>query len=156
MLLYLAPSLVLAVIFRALARAHPLFFGLYLAGTTLHELAHLLIGFITNARPIHFTVFPRRGGRSQWILGSVSFANVRWYNAAFVGLAPLLVLLMPLIVATVRVQHGLAYGWTDAAIALLIAPAFLSFLPSTIDLLMALRSWPYVLLSGAWLWWRWH
>jgi hypothetical protein len=155
-LLYLTPSLVLAVIFRLLARSHPMFFGLYLSGTILHELAHLLAGFVTNARPVDFSVIPRRTVGNQWILGSVSFANIRWYNAAFVGLAPVLILFVPIFVAVGRLYLGNAYDWLDVAVAVLVAPAYLSFLPSRVDWLVALRSWPYVVIAGGWLWWSWH
>jgi hypothetical protein len=155
-LLYLLPPLVLAAVFRMLARRHPVFFGFYLSGTILHELAHLVVGLLTNARPVNFSVLPRRGAGRQWILGSVSFANIRWYNAAFVGLAPILIVLVPVIVAVFRVQFGAPYGWMDVAIAALIAPAFLSFLPSGADLLVAARSWPYAVAIGTYLWWVWH
>jgi hypothetical protein len=155
-LLYLAPSLILAVIFRTLARCHSVFFSFYLSGTILHEIAHLLVGFLTNARPVNFSVIPRRTVGNQWILGSVSFANLRWYNAAFVGLAPVLVLLVPILVALVRLHIGTTYDWLDVVIAVLIAPAYLSFLPSRIDVLVALRSWPYLALAGIFIWWSWH
>jgi len=155
-LLYLLPSLVLAAIFRMLARRHPIFFSFYLSGTILHELAHLVMGLLTNARPVKISVLPRRGAGRQWILGSVSFANIRWYNAAFVGLAPILIILVPLLVAVYRLQFGAPYGWMDVAIAALIAPAFLSFLPSGADLLITVRSWPYAAAAGVYLWWVWH
>lgn len=156
LLLYLSPSFVLAVIFRALARRHLVFFVFYLSGTILHEFAHLLAGLLTNARPVAFSILPHRAAGNQWILGSVSFANIRWYNAAFVGLAPVLIILMPIFIAVCRLHVNAAYNWMDAAIAALIAPAFLSFLPSTTDLLIALRSWPYVAIAGVSLWWMWR
>lgn len=152
-LVYLTPSLVLAIVFRMLARRAPVFFVFYLSGTILHELAHLLLGLLTNARPVSFSVMPRRASASRWILGQVSFANIRWYNAAFVGLAPMSILAVPVFVAMHRLHAGDAPGWIDAAIAVLIAPAFLSFLPSAADLLIALRSWPYAVAGGAYLWW---
>lgn len=154
--LYLLPSIVLALVFHLLARRHPVFFGFYLSSTILHELAHLFAGFATNAKPVSFTVIPRRTNASQWTLGSVSFANIRWYNAAFVGLAPVLVLSVPVLVAVVRMHFGMAYDWLDVLIAVLVAPAFLSFLPSRVDLQVAMRSWPYLVIVGGWLWWRWR
>jgi len=152
-LLYLTPSILLASLFRLLARSHPVFFCFYLSGTILHELAHFCAGIMTNARPVDFSLFPRRSVGNQWILGSVSFANIRWYNAAFVGLAPILVLLVPIFVALARTQFGKAPIWLDGVIAVLIAPAYLSFLPSRTDLCIALRSWPYMVAAGTWLWW---
>ena len=155
-LTYLVPSLLLAIVFRVLTRQHPIFFAFYLSGTILHELAHFFTGLVTNARPVRFSIFPRRGAGNQWILGSVSFANIRWYNAAFVGLAPVLILLVPFLIALIRIRTGQPFGWLDVGITVLIAPAFLSFLPSRIDVLIALRSWPYIMAAGLWLWWIWR
>lgn len=142
--LYLLPSLVFAVILRLLTRIHAIFFLFYLAGTFLHELAHFCAGLATNARPVSFSVWPRRAERNRWILGSVSFTNIRWYNAMFVGLAPIIVLLVPPVLAVARLQYASAYGWLDILLAVLMAPAYISCVPSRSDWLIALRSWPYV------------
>ncbi|WP_243656603.1 hypothetical protein [Paucimonas lemoignei] len=122
---------------------HAAFFLFYLSGTLLHELAHFLAGALTNARPAAFSVWPRRDGSNRWILGSVSFKNIRWYNAAFVGLAPITALAVPPFLAIARLRYGVAYSWLDILIAVLIAPIYLSALPSREDMLIALRSWPY-------------
>lgn len=151
--LYLLPSLVLAMLFRLLARVHPGFFLFYLSGTALHELAHYCAGLISNARPVSFSLVPRRTASNQWILGSVSFANIRWYNAALVGLAPLLILAVPILVALVRLASAHIFSWWDLLIACLLAPAYLSFLPSKSDWLIALKSWPYAAAALGWLWW---
>lgn len=155
-LLYLVPSVFLAFVFRILAKYHPIFFGFYLSGTILHELAHFFVGAMTNARPVHFSVFPRRAPGNHWVLGSVSFANIRWYNAIFVGLAPVLILIVPILIAFGRANLGRSYGWGDAGIAALVAPIFLSFWPSRADVLIALRSWPYLIPIAIWLWWISH
>ncbi len=62
-----------------------------LPGTFAHELCHWIIGRLLNGQPRSFTVLPRRQGRGI-VLGSVGFAHLRWYNAPFIGLAPLLLL----------------------------------------------------------------
>lgn len=147
-LLYLAPSLALAVVIRALARRHPFFFLFTLAGTICHELAHFVVGLVTFARPGSLSVVPRRtlGG---WQLGAVTLARVRWYNAAPAALAPLLVLLLPCWVAMLRTAPGWQFRWLDAGLALLLAPQFLACWPSPADWKIALRSWPAVLLALA-------
>lgn len=129
-LLYLLPSVFLAFVFRILAKYHPIFFGFYLSGTILHELAHFFAGALTNARPGHFSVFPRWTSGNHWVLGSVSFTNIRWYNAVFVGLAPVLILMVPILIAFGRAKLDRAYGWWDVGVAALVAPIFLSFWPS--------------------------
>ena len=60
-------------------------------GTFLHETAHFLIGFILNARPTSFTLFPRKSGDS-YVLGSVGFKNIKFYNALPSAMAPLFLL----------------------------------------------------------------
>ena len=143
--LYLLPSAALAVVIRALARSHPLFFLFTVLGTICHELAHFLAGLLTGARPASFTVIPRRVGQ-HWELGSVMLTRVRWYNAAPAALAPLLVILLPLAVASWRTRPGWTFQPVDLAIAFALAPQFLSFWPSGGDWKLAARSWPYLII----------
>jgi len=151
MLLYLAPSALLALLIRALALRYPIFLLLRLAGTVCHELAHFVVGWLTVARPVALTVLPRRVGRG-WELGSVKLTRVRWYNAAPSALAPLLVVLLPLLVAAWRTSAGLHFQWLDLALAFAVAPQFLACWPSRPDWQIALRSWPYLLIAALG-WW---
>ena len=144
-LLYLLPSLALALVIRRLSSVHPVFFLFTLAGTICHELAHFCIGLLTGARPAGFSVVPRRVGRS-WQLGSVSLARVRWYNAAPVALAPFLVLAVPVAVALWRTQPGWQFQLLDVPLAFAVAPQFLACWPSSVDWQISLRSWPYLLI----------
>jgi hypothetical protein len=144
-LLYLLPSAALALLIRYLAARHPIFFVFTLAGTLCHELAHWCVGWLTLARPAAMTLLPKRVGHG-WEIGSVRLANVRWYNAAPMALAPLLLLALPFLIAAARTGAGLAFTWTDAALAFLIAPQFLACWPSSTDWRIALHSWPYALL----------
>lgn len=158
--LYLIPSAALAVLLWIGAAAHPAFFVFTAAGTLCHELAHFSVGLLTNAEPVGMSVVPRRIKRAKgakghnWELGSVTFANLRWYNAAPAALAPLLVLLVPLGVAWWRTRGGLDFGALDLAIMLFLAPQFLSFWPSPVDWRLAARSWPWApllaLLGACW------
>ncbi len=67
-------------------------------GTLLHELAHLLVAFLTGGRPTGFTIIPRRtvavtaagDQRRSWILGSVTIANPSVIASFPTGCAPLL------------------------------------------------------------------
>lgn len=60
-------------------------------GTVLHELMHFLIGGFMNARPCNFTIIPRRDpATGAYVMGSVGFRNVTFYNAIPAALAPLL------------------------------------------------------------------
>jgi hypothetical protein len=147
LLLYLLPSMALAFLIRIATAAHPLFFVFTVAGTLCHELAHFGVGLLLAAEPVGFSIVPRRTGRT-WELGAVTFANLRWYNAAPAALAPLLVLLVPLGVAGWRTQGAWTFGPLDLALTFLLAPQFLSFWPSPVDWRLALRSWPYLVLAA--------
>jgi hypothetical protein len=164
--LYLVPVAALAWLLRIAVGVHPFFFLFTVAGTLCHELAHFFAGLVTNARPVGLTVVPRWIGRGKrgsdnghWELGSVTFANLRWYNAAPAALAPLLVLAVPLAVAWWRTRamagSAVPYGVTDLALAFLLAPQLLSFWPSPVDWRLAARSWPWlvILVMGALAWW---
>ena len=152
LLLYLLPSAALALLLWIGSGAHPFFFVFTAAGTLCHELAHFSVGLLTNAEPIGLSVIPKRikkpragpNAGHNWELGSVTFANLRWYNAAPSALAPLLVLGLPFAVAWWRTRHGLVFEPVDLALALLLAPQFLSFWPSPVDWRLAARSWPWI------------
>lgn len=63
-------------------------------GTILHELMHFTVGLVLNAKPCNFTVFPRRGPDGSYVMGSVGFRNVTFYNAVPSAMAPLLLLVI--------------------------------------------------------------
>jgi hypothetical protein len=148
LLLYLAPSLALAFLIWMVTSLHPLFFVFSAVGTLCHELAHFSVGLLLGAEPIGFSIIPRRTGRT-WELGSVTFANLRWYNAAPAALAPLFVLLLPLAVAWWRTRGAWTFGPADLVLTLLLAPQFLSFWPSPVDWRLAVRSWPWLVIIVA-------
>jgi hypothetical protein len=149
--IYLIPSILLAGLIRFLATRHAFFFLFQLAGTICHEAAHFTVGWLTCAAPRSFSIIPRRTGNA-WQLGAVTLTNVRWYNAAPAALAPMLIILIPALVAYLRTRHGLHFASVDIALAFLLAPQFLSFMPSVADWKIALHSWPYLIL-GAGGWW---
>jgi hypothetical protein len=148
LLLYLLPSAALAFLIWIVSSAHPFFFLFTAAGTLCHELAHFGVGLLCGAEPIGLTVIPRRVGRN-WELGSVTFANLRWFNAAPSALAPLLVLAVPFAVAAWRTGPGWHFGPLDLGLAWLLAPQFLSFWPSPTDWRLAARSWPWLVVLAA-------
>ena len=60
-------------------------------GTLLHELMHFTVGLLLNARPCNFTILPQRSIEG-YVMGSVGFRNMSFYNAVPSALAPLLLL----------------------------------------------------------------
>lgn len=81
--------LLLATGLLALRRWPYLYAALLWPGTVAHELLHYLAGLAFGARPLSLGVIPRRRPEGGWVLGSVSFARLRWWNSVPVGLAPL-------------------------------------------------------------------
>lgn len=61
-------------------------------GTLLHEMMHYFVGLFMNARPCNFTIFPKRDLDGNYVMGSVGFRNVTFYNAIPSAMAPLLLL----------------------------------------------------------------
>lgn len=89
---YLAVVVATAALLHRL-RGMPRFFSLVsLPGTVGHELLHFLVGTLALARPVKVSLIPKFHRDGSATLGYVMFANIRWYNALWVGFAPLLAL----------------------------------------------------------------
>jgi hypothetical protein len=112
------------------------------------------VGKLLNGQPVHFTVFPRREGRG-FVLGSVTLRNLRWYNAFFIGMAPLSLLPLAYGILLWRLGRQPAFGWHEAGIVFLLANLVFAAMPSWQDLRMAARSPVGWLLLGGALTWAW-
>jgi hypothetical protein len=89
---YLAVVIATAALLHRL-RSMPRFFSLIsLPGTVGHELLHFLVGTLTLAKPVRVSLMPKFHRDGSATLGFVMFSNIRWYNALWVGFAPLLAL----------------------------------------------------------------
>jgi len=127
---------------------------LSLPGTIAHELMHLVVGFVLQAGPQGFSLWPRRSA-DGWMLGSVSFRNIGLLNGAFVALAPLLLLPLAwlgLIYVLVPLWVEGRWGWWLAA-GYLAATALFAALPSFQDLRIGGPSLLLYGAAGALLWW---
>jgi hypothetical protein len=127
---------------------------LVLPGTLAHEGCHLLLGLLLNGQPARFNLLPRREGRG-WELGSVSFRHLTWYNAFFIGMAPLL--LLPAAYGLLRWRLGgqPVFGWPEALAIFVIANLVYAALPSWQDCKLAARSpvgWLLLAGGAAWAW----
>lgn len=71
---------------------HPTTFALVAwPGTTAHEASHGLVGLLLGAKPCEFSLFPKKAPDGEsWILGYVAFSNLKWWNAPFTAMAPLM------------------------------------------------------------------
>ena len=63
-------------------------------GTILHELMHFSVGLLLNAHPCNFTIFPKKDSEGNYVMGSVGFRNMTFYNAIPSSMAPLLLLVI--------------------------------------------------------------
>jgi hypothetical protein len=89
---YLTVVVVAAALLHHL-RGMPRFFSVVsLPGTVGHELLHFLVGTLTLAKPVRVSLIPKFHRDGSATLGYVMFSNIRWYNALWVGFAPLLAL----------------------------------------------------------------
>ena len=111
---------------------HPTIFALVAwPGTLAHELAHAAVGVILGAKPTSMTLWPKSLGNGRWQLGGVGFTNLKWWNAPWTAMAPML--LAPLSMA-------LALGWAYPAWA---AGDFLAAAPALyVCATMLQAAWP--------------
>jgi hypothetical protein len=154
---YLAGTAALLWVMNQARRSFWLCALLALPGTLCHEACHWLTGSLLNGQPTGFTVIPRREGRG-FVLGSVALQNLRWYNAFFIGLAPLLLLPLAYGLFLWRLGGNPELGWPEAAMMYLLANLLFGSVPSWQDLRLAARS-PigWLLVVGMLLWgWKWY
>lgn len=115
-------------------RRMPRFFSLLsMPGTMGHELLHFLIGTLTLARPVKASLLPKFHRDGSTTLGYVMFANIRWYNALFVGFAPLLALPFALWLVWYRAVQIPPWSWPELLWGYIAANLAYSCLPSHAD-----------------------
>jgi hypothetical protein len=154
---YGAALFLAVVLLRKTRRFMYLFALLILPGTLSHEICHYLVGLVLNGQPTGIQLLPQRTGRKV-ALGSVQFAHARWYNAFFIGLAPLALLPLAIWLIRWRISLPLEVDWKEGAIFYLVVNLVMACMPSGQDLKVAARS-PigWILLAGllAWVGWCW-
>jgi len=137
--LYLASVLVLILLLGLSRRFSLVFFLTAFPATLAHELTHLLFGWLTNGQPSRLRLWPRRSARG-YVLGSVTCNNVRWYNALFIGLAPLTLLPFTVLLFRWRVHASATLELAELGWAYGIASLALAALPSWQDMRIAVAS----------------
>ena len=157
-LTYLAILVGLLLVFQRLKGSFLPFALLVLPGTFCHELCHLCVGAPLRGRPKNFTILPKRAGQG-YVMGSVTFANVRWYNAFFLGMAPLLLLPAAYGLLVWRLRGHPTLNWSEGLALYLIANLIYAALPSWQDCKIAARSpigWLLLAAAAAFGYYRWH
>ncbi len=148
-LLYVAPSLLLAALISFFSARLLTAWFVRLPATLIHELLHMLVGFFTFGGPVNFSIFPRRIGPGRWMLGSVGFRNLTWYNSALIALAPFLSLPLAVWLVLWRVQNGHGITLADLGYWFLVGEMLIAAWPSPTDYQLALKSWPIPVVAGA-------
>ena len=150
--LFGASVLALVVFLHWARRMFWVFSLLVLPGTFAHESCHFLLGLLLNGQPASFTLMPRRDGRG-WVMGSVAFTHLRWYNCFFIGMAPLLLLPLAWGLTHWRLRLGPTLRWEEALMVYLIANLIYACVPSWVDVKAAAKS-PvgWLLLAGGLAW----
>jgi len=152
--LYVAVVALTVALLHRLRRHFWVFSVLVLPGTFAHESCHYLMGILLGGRPSGFNLFPRREGHG-YVMGSVSFTGLHWFNCFFIGLAPML--LLPAAYGLMRWRQGLGpvLGWEEALAVYAIANLVYAALPSWQDVRIAARSpigWLLLAGGAGWAW----
>jgi hypothetical protein len=131
---YLAAVITAAAVLHYLRRL-PRFFSLVsLPGTIGHELLHFLVGTLTLARPVKVSLVPKFHRDGSATLGYVMFSNIRWYNALWVGCAPLLALPVALWLVCHRAAQIPPWSLPELGWGYVAASLAYSCLPSRADM----------------------
>lgn len=157
-LIYLAILVGILLLFQRLKRLFLLFSLAVLPGTFCHELCHLCVGGLLNGKPVNFTLLPKRE-RHAYVMGSVTFAQIRWYNAFFLGMAPLLLLPVAYGILAWRMKAHPSISWNEGLWLYLIANLVYASLPSWQDLRIAARSpigWLLLVVAATYGWLQFH
>lgn len=110
-----------------------------LLGTFLHELAHLLVGFLLGSKPTSFSLWPKKE-KDFYIFGSVSHSHLTWYNAIPTALAPFTLLLLLLWANDFLLR--MICDWKGTIIYVFCVSIIVNnSIPSRTDFQIALRDW---------------
>jgi len=114
--------------------------------TLMHELTHLTFSVLTFGKPSKINLIPRKT-ENGIIFGYVENNNISFYNAVFIGLAPLTLLFL-------GIAFIFKYLIPEQNLMLTLVYFYLSLMfieggvPSKTDLKVALISWPLLIPIG--------
>ncbi len=107
----------------------------FFIGTFFHEVAHFILSLITNGKPTWLSIIPHKSeDGTQYILGHVNNKNLNWKNAAFIGLAPLLLIILAYMVYLYFFNFFTPSFNTYLLYVILIVSLTTSSIPSSVDL----------------------
>lgn len=151
--MYLTMGVMTALLVRC--SLHPTIFALVAwPGTLAHELSHAAVGLCLGAKPASLSLWPKSLGNGQWQLGSVGFTNLKWWNAPWTAMAPMLLAPLSLYLAFVWGYPAWAAGDLKAALVPLYFCAVMlqASWPSSTDFEVAFPGLVVLALLAAWFW----
>jgi hypothetical protein len=122
---------------------------LVLPGTILHEISHLVAGWLFYGKPKGFTVWPEMR-EGFYYRGQVRFTNPQWWNRPFLGLAPLSLFGLVYLIFHYRpamAPTSEALLWFP--LVYLAAVLTFSALPSSADMHIAAENWVWGIIGCA-------
>ena len=99
-------------------------------GTVAHEAMHWIVGLLLLGNPQSFKIWPEDMKGGGQVLGSVSFANIGWWNALPIGIAPLLSVPLVWLICQNVTFH---MGFQDALVVWIMAASVAQAWPSSTD-----------------------
>ena len=117
-----------------------------LPATIMHELSHLTVSIITFGKPTKINLIPKKTNTGI-VYGYVESSNITKWNAAFIGLAPLILLFFGIL-------FFVKYLVPEQHISLILIDFYTTLMlieggiPSKQDIKVALNSWPLIIIIG--------
>ncbi len=107
----------------------------FFIGTLFHELAHFIVSLLTAGKPVWISIIPHKSeDGTKYVLGHVKNKNLNWKNAAFIGLAPLMLLFLAYEVYLYFFDFVTPGFYSYLAYVILIVSLTSSSIPSSVDL----------------------
>jgi len=118
---------------------------LTLPATIMHELSHLTLSVITLGKPVKINLIPKKT-KNGIIYGYVESSNINIWNAALIGLAPLILLILGVIFLFKYLipEKNIFFIILDFYIVLMFIEGGI---PSKEDLKIAIKSWPLLFIG---------
>ncbi len=122
---------------------------MYFIGTFFHELMHLVISFITNGKPKWFSIFPssnfdKNNKLESYTLGYVRSENIRWYNAFYISMAPLLLIYLSFYIYQSFFNYFEVNIYSYLSYIFIIISLLFSSIPSGADFKILFSSTKYI------------
>lgn len=121
---------------------------LLIISTYLHELSHLIIGFILNGKPSSMSIIPKSISKNITELGYVRWDNLTWYNRIPIGLSPLLIIIVAYYLDVYFFIFFQQNIFTIIIYIYLLATLLLNSIPSKEDLYIAFSCLTGIIFYG--------